>query len=63
MGNGCLGGECQYLGDSVHVARMYITGVLLLGLPVAVLVICTVPGGYGNIAGSGCASTGGSCNV
>ena len=37
----CPGDGCQCLGDSVHVvARMYITGVLLLGLPVAVLAIC-----------------------
>ena len=51
--------RCQCPGDSVHVvARMYITGVLLLGSLVAVSVICMVLGGCGNAARSGCASTG-----
>ena len=48
LGDGCQcpGGGCQCPGDSVHVvARMYITGVLLLGLPVAVLAIWPVLGG------------------
>ena len=49
---------CQCPGDSLHVARMYITGVLLLGSPVAVLAMCTVPGGCCNVASSGCTSTG-----